>query len=72
MRVTDVNPQALRSAVTDAVAGGAWAPMEVVAAVACDFVTDRAEILATLWDLRDDGVLVYDASGQFPEFRPAV
>jgi hypothetical protein len=72
MRVTDVNPQVLRTAVTDAVASAARAPMEVMAAVACDFTTDRAEILATLWDLRDDGLLRYDASGNFPGFRPAV
>jgi hypothetical protein len=70
MRASQVYPQQLRDAVTEAVTGGAWSPMAVIAAVACDFPADRASVLATLWDLRDEGVLVYDASGQFPGFRP--
>jgi hypothetical protein len=72
MRVTQVDPRALRAAVREAVADGAWAPTDVVASVASDFVADRAQIVATLWDLKEEGVLVYDASTQFPGFRPAL
>jgi hypothetical protein len=71
-RQNDEGDRRVPAGAEDAVASGAWAPMEVMAAVACDFTTDRAEILATLWDLRDDGLLCYDASGNFPGFRPAV
>ena len=71
MRASQVHPQQLRDAVTEAVTDGAWSPMAVIAAVACDFPADRAEVMATLWDLRDEGLLVYDASGHVPGFRPA-
>jgi hypothetical protein len=70
MRVTEVDPQQLRTAVRDAVAGGAWSPMAVVAAVATDFGADRTRIMATLWDLAADGELEY-CCGQFPAFRMA-
>lgn len=72
MRVTQVEPHALREAVREAVAGGAWSPTAVVASVASDSAADRAHIIATLWDLKEEGLLVYDATGQFPGFRPVV
>lgn len=68
MRATQVDPLQLRTAVTDAVAAGAWSTQAVVATVASDSVVDRAEIVATLWDLESDGVVAYTA-GQFPGFR---
>lgn len=71
MSVTRGDPRELRTAVAEAVADGAWAPTDVVASVASDSVADRARILATLWDLKEDGVLVYDATTLFPGFRPA-
>ncbi len=72
MRVNQLDPLELRTAVKAAVVDGAWSPTAVVASVASDSVADRAEIIATLWDLRDDGFLVYDVSGRFPGFRPFV
>lgn len=72
MRVTQVDPHLLRTAVAEAVANGAWSPTAVLASVASDSVADRARIMATLWDLKEDGVLVYDSTSQFPGFRPAL
>ena len=68
MRASQVDPLQLRAAVTDAVAGGAWSANAVIASVASDSVLDRAEIMATLWDLEGDGVVAY-SPGQFPGFR---
>ncbi len=69
MLVINTDPQNLRKAVADAVTDGAWTPADVVASVASDSIADRAEILATAWDLVDDGVLLYDATPGFPGFR---
>lgn len=66
MLATRTTPQTLRDATLTAVREGAWTPSDVVATVATDSPTDRRVILATLWDLVDDGTLVYDAA-----LRPA-
>ena len=70
MMVTRTSPEALRTAVCTAVTEGAWSSADVVASVATDYITDRAGIVAVLWDLVDEGVLRYDGSGQFAGFRP--
>jgi hypothetical protein len=70
MIVMQTSPEALRSAVFDAVREGAWTPADVVAAVATDYVADRATIVAVLWDLVEEGAIRYDASLQFAGFRP--
>jgi len=70
MLATQAEPVTLRSAVLSAVEEGAWAPADVVATVATDYTTDRAAVLATLWDLVDDGCLRYDGSLVFAGFRP--
>ena len=70
MLALQANPRTLRLAVYDAVVDGAWAPSDVVASVASDSSADRRQIIATLWDLVEDGILVYDASLQFAGFRP--
>lgn len=70
MLAMQANPEVLRTAVHDAVKQGAWAPTDVVASVASDSIADRRQIIATLWDLVEEGVLVYDASMQFAGFRP--
>ncbi len=71
MTVLQDNPNELRSVVFDVVADGAWTTADVVASVASDVVIDRADVVATLWDLVDEGVLRYDCTAQFPGFRPA-
>ena len=71
MSTTLAMPQTVRDHVHRAVRNGAWAPADVVATVTADTATTRAEVLATLWDLVDEGHLVYDASTPFPEFRPS-
>lgn len=70
MLSTQTTPEILRSAVCQAVSEGAWTSADVVASVATDYVTDRASIMAVLWDLVDEGYLRYDSSGQFACFRP--
>jgi hypothetical protein len=70
MTVLQDNPQELRELVYDVVADGAWTTADVVASVATDFVVDRADVVATLWDLVDEGALRYDCTAQFPGFRP--
>lgn len=70
MMTTRTSPEALRAAVMNAVHEGAWAPADVVASVATDYAVDRCTIVATLWDLVEDGLLRYDASLQFAGFRP--
>ncbi len=70
MLATQNNPGALRTAVFAAVAEGAWSPIEVIASVATDSFADRASILATLWDLVEDGLLCYDPPPQRAGFRP--
>jgi hypothetical protein len=65
------NPSELRALVYDVVADGAWTTADVVASVATDIVVDRAAVVATLWDLVDDGALRYDCCAQFPGFRLA-
>lgn len=67
---TWTSPETLRSAVFAAVQDGAWATADVVAAVATDYNTDRAPIVATLWDLVEEGLLRYDGSPQSAGFRP--
>lgn len=71
MLATQTDPVTLRTAVLDAVIDGAWSPADVVASVATDFTTDRATVVAVLWDLVDDGLLRYDPSLNFAGFRPA-
>lgn len=70
MLALQANPETLRTAVYDAVVEGAWAPCDVVASVASDSTADRRQIVAILWDLVEEGLLVYDASLQFSGFRP--
>ncbi len=70
MTSTQTSPEALRTAVCSAVEEGAWTAADVVASVATDSAADRGTILATLWDLVEEGVLRYDASLQFAGFRP--
>ena len=71
MTIVQNNPGELRSLVYDVVAEGAWTTADVVASVASDFAGDRTDVVATLWDLVDDGALRYDCAAQFPGFRPA-
>lgn len=70
MLVTQAEPVTLRAAVLRAVEEGAWAPADVVASVATDCTTDRAAVMAMLWDLVDDGCLRYDGSLLVAGFRP--
>lgn len=70
MLATQAEPVTLRSAVLRAVEEGAWAPADVVASVATDCTTDRAAVMAVLWDLVDDGCLRYDGSLLVAGFRP--
>ena len=70
MLATQAAPVTLRSAVLGAVEEGAWAPADVVASVATDYTADRAAVLATLWDLVDEGCLRYDGTSVFAGFRP--
>lgn len=70
MLVTQAAPATLRTAVITAVEEGAWAPADVVASVATDCTTDRAAVMAMLWDLVDEGCLRYDGSMLFAGFRP--
>jgi hypothetical protein len=72
MIATQTDPEALRAAVWAAVREGAWTPCDVVASVATDYGTDRAHIVATLWDLVEEGLLCYDATLQPCGFRPCV
>ncbi len=72
MHAMQTEPNRLRTAVHRVVAEGAWAPADIVASVASDSIEDRRAIIATLWDLVSEGVLTYDATHQFPGFRPAV
>jgi aryl-alcohol dehydrogenase-like predicted oxidoreductase len=67
---TQTSPETLRTAVYEAVREGAWTAADVVASVATDYVTERAAIVATLWDLVDDGVLRYEGCCGFAGFRP--
>lgn len=70
MLAEKATPRTLRDAVQEAVMDGAWSPCDVVASVASDSSADRRQIIAALWDLVEEGVLVYDASMQFAGFRP--
>lgn len=70
MLATQAEPVTLRSAVLSAVEEGAWAPVDVVASVATDYTTDRAAVIAVLWDLVDEGCLRYDGTSVFSGFRP--
>jgi hypothetical protein len=63
-------PDELRSTVYHVVTDGCWTTADVVATVATDSVADRADVVATLWDLVDDGALRYDGTAGFPGFRP--
>ncbi|HLN78729.1 MAG TPA: hypothetical protein VK204_16920 [Nocardioidaceae bacterium] len=69
MLATHANPESLRAAVLIAVEDGAWTTADVVASVATDYTADRATIVATLWDLVDDGLVRYDNSLRFAGFR---
>lgn len=70
MLATQSDPVTLRTAVLGAVVDGAWTPADVVASVATDYAADRAAVIATLWDLVDDGLIRYDADLQLAGFRP--
>lgn len=72
MIATETIASTLRTAVCTAVREGAWSPADVVASVATDYGTDRGHIVATLWDLVEDGLLRYDTSVQLGlgGFRP--
>ncbi len=70
MMAVQTEPLTLRHAVRRAVEEGAWAPADVVASVATDYAADRAVVLATLWDLVEEGCLRYDGSLLFAGFRP--
>jgi hypothetical protein len=70
MLTTQTTPETLRTAVCKAIGEGAWTSADVVASVASDYATDRAAIMAVLWDLVDEGYLRYDGSGQLACFRP--
>lgn len=72
MIATQTDPEALRTAVWDAVREGAWTPCDVVASVATDYGTDRGHIIAILWDLVEEGLLFYDAAVQPCGFKPVV
>ena len=69
MLATQANPESLRAAVLTAVEDGAWTTADVVASVATDYTADRATIVATLWDLVDEGRVRYDNSLRFAGFR---
>ena len=69
MLATHADPEVLRAAVLAAVENGAWTTADVVASVATDYASDRATIVATLWDLVDDGLVRYDNSLSFAGFR---
>ncbi|QNN54349.1 hypothetical protein [Nocardioides mesophilus] len=63
-------PAQLTSSVLDAVADGAWSAGDVAATVTAQVRAGRSDVVATLWDLVDQGALVYDASAAEPGFRP--
>lgn len=70
MLATQSDPVTLRTAVLGAVVDGAWTTADVVATVATDYTADRAAVVATLWDLVDDGLIRYDAGLRLAGFRP--
>ncbi|HET7533298.1 MAG TPA: hypothetical protein VF012_06070 [Nocardioidaceae bacterium] len=70
MLTVRTTPETLRTAVCEAVGEGAWTPADVVASVATDYASDRASIVAVLWDLVEEGLLAYDGSGRFACFKP--
>lgn len=63
-------PATLTDAVLTAVENGAWSPADIVATVA-DQHAERCDVMATLWDLVDAGVLVYVPDIAYPAFRLA-
>jgi hypothetical protein len=67
---TLVAPARLTEAVLTAVEEGAWSPADIVATVA-DQHADRSDVMATLWDLVDAGVLTYVPDVAYPAFRRA-
>jgi hypothetical protein len=69
-RTTMIAPATLTEAVIAAVGEGAWSPADVVATVA-DQHADRHDVMATLWDLVDAGVLTYHPDIASPAFRLA-
>jgi hypothetical protein len=64
-------PAVLTASVLDAVADGAWAPGDVAATVTSHVRADRSDVVATLWDLVEEGALVYDRGAPSPGFRVA-
>jgi hypothetical protein len=64
-------PAELTDSVLTAVADGAWSPTDVAATVTAEVRAGRSDVVATLWDLVDEGVLVYDAGVGMPGFRVA-
>ena len=64
-------PAELTASVLDAVVDGAWAPVDVAATVTARVRADRSHVLATCWDLVDQGTLVYDRHAPSPGFRLA-
>ncbi|MDI6908473.1 hypothetical protein [Nocardioides sp.] len=67
---TLVAPATLTEAVLAAVGTGAWSPAEILVAVA-DQHADRCDVIATLWDLVDAGLLDFVADFSYPAFRLA-
>ena len=64
-------PAELSASVLDAVSEGAWAPVDVAATVTSRVLADRSHVVATLWDLVEEGALVYDRHAPSPGFRVA-
>jgi hypothetical protein len=64
-------PAELTASVLDAVSEGAWAPVDVAATVTSRVRADRSHVVATLWDLVEEGTLVYDRHAPSPGFRVA-
>lgn len=71
MSTTQVLPRTIRSSVHSAVRNGAWGAADVVRTVSADTAATRPEVIATLWDLVDEGQLEYSGTSPFPVFRPA-
>jgi hypothetical protein len=64
-------PAELRTSVLAAVHDGAWSAVDVAATVIAEIRAERAVVLAMLWDLVEDGTLVYDGTPPRPGFRAA-
>lgn len=65
-------PAELTASVLSAVTDGAWSPGDVAATVTAEVRAGRSDVVATLWDLVDAGMLVYDGNAASPGFRAVV